>query len=199
MSTLRVPPGRAGRLRLRRRLAAAERGADLLERKLHTLLDEQRARHAIAEASARAWREAAAEAERWLARALAAEGWYGLRTCAPSAPTRVMLETAVSMGVSYPARARVELPGRGPTDTDPGSAALVCAESAYTQAADAAVRAAVDQAAARALDEAVTATRRQVRTLQRHWIPTLQSTLTHLEFVLEQSDFEDGVRRRHRA
>ena len=35
----RAPTGRAGRLRLRRSLATAQRGADLLERKLRLLLD----------------------------------------------------------------------------------------------------------------------------------------------------------------
>lgn len=36
-----VPPGRAGRLWLRRRLAAAERAVELLERKLRILRAEQ--------------------------------------------------------------------------------------------------------------------------------------------------------------
>ena len=40
----RVPPGRAGRLRLRHSLGTALRGADLLERKLRLLLEKERVR-----------------------------------------------------------------------------------------------------------------------------------------------------------
>jgi vacuolar-type H+-ATPase subunit D/Vma8 len=54
----------------------------------------------------------------------------------------------------------------------------------------------VDLAAARALDAAVSTTRRQIRVLRRHWIPRLREALVQLEFALEQSDFEDGTRRR---
>ncbi|MBR7825611.1 hypothetical protein KDK95_04780 [Actinospica sp. MGRD01-02] len=198
MTKIRVPPGRAGRLRLRRRLDAAQRGADLLERKLHALLEEQRARHRAAEASTRAWIEAAREADRWLDRALAAEGRGGLHRCAPTDAAHTTVRETVSMGVRMPGDAEYEPP---PPDAlgapDPETAALACARSAYLDAARAAVAAAADQAAVRIVDDAVTATRRQVRTLQRHWIPALRESLALLELSLEQADFEDGLRRRH--
>jgi vacuolar-type H+-ATPase subunit D/Vma8 len=195
MSTPRVPPGRAGRLRLCRRLAAAERGADLLERKLRALLGEQHARRRMAEDSIRAWHEAGACADRWLARALAASGRGGLRQCVPVATARVTIRETDSMGVRYPSQASCELPEAGYAAE---SAALVCAQAAFATAVRAATQAAVDQAAVRAIDTAVTATRRQVRILRRHWVPELREALSRLEFALEQSDFEDGVRRRHR-
>jgi V/A-type H+-transporting ATPase subunit D len=195
MSTPRVPPGRAGRLRLRRRLAAAERGADLLERKLRALLGEQRARHCAAEDSTRVWSDAAADADQWLVRALAASGQGGLRRCVPAGVAGVAITEKDSMGVRYPSQASCELPEAGYAAE---SAALICAQAAYARAARAAVQAAVDQAAVRVVDAAVTATRRQVRILRRHWIPELHAVLARLEFALEQSDFEDGVRRRHR-
>lgn len=199
MTALRVPPGRAGRQRLRRRLAAADRGADLLERKLHSLLDEQRERRQAAEASTRSWIEAAAEADRWLTRALAASGYDGLRQCLPAGTADVSIREKLSTGVRFPAYASCALPATGHAANAPApdSAALVCAQAAYEDAVRAAVRAAVDQAAARIIDAAVVATRRQVRILRRHWIPALREALLRLDSALEQSDFEDGVRRRH--
>jgi V/A-type H+-transporting ATPase subunit D len=196
MTKIRVPPGRAGRLRLRRRLDAAQRGADLLERKLHALLEEQRTRHRAAEASTRAWIDAAREADMWLDRALAAEGRGGLRRCAPAGAAHTTVSETVSMGVRMPADAEYEPPPNALSATDPETAALACARSAYLDAARAAVAAAADQAAVRIVDDAVTATRRQVRTLQRHWIPALRESLALLELSLEQADFEDGLRRR---
>ncbi|MBS2965893.1 hypothetical protein KGA66_22785 [Actinocrinis puniceicyclus] len=198
MTTVRVPPGRAGRLHLRRKLTTAERGAGLLERKLHALLPQQQARRRAAEESLRAWREAAAEADAWLGRALAAVGDDGLRLALPGAAAGVSVRAASSMGVRYPDEVVCDLPGELP-EADPGSAALVCARTAHVRAVRAAAQAAVDQGALRALDAAVTTTRRQIRVLRRHWIPALRAAHERLEFVLEQSDFEDGVRRRHAA
>lgn len=198
MTTLRVPPGRAGRLHLRRRLAAAERGADLLERKLHVLLEEHRARARAAEDSLRAWRLAATEADTWLTRGLAQAGHDGLALALPSEPALVTVRETTSMGVRYPSAVTCKLPAETP-DIDPGSAALVCARASYARAAAAAAQAAVDQAAARALSAAVVIVRRQIRILRRHWIPLLSEAHARLEFVLEQGDFEDGVRRRRAA
>lgn len=197
MTAVRVPPGRAGRLRLRRRLAVAGRGADLLEHKLRMLLEEQQTRRRAAQESSRAWNEAAAEADRWLTRALVAAGEGGLRQSSPAVLGRVAVDEDTLMGVRFPSRYSLTPPTSGACVIDPDSAALVCAQAAFARAVDAAVRAAVDFAAARAADAAVAATRRQVRVLRRHWIPALQDALARLEASLEQADFEDGVRRRH--
>lgn len=193
---VRVPPGRAGRLRLRRRLATAERGADLLERKLHVLLEEQRARTRAAQVSQDAWNDAAADADVWLDRALAASGHDGIRRMLPAGKARVVIHETTSMGVRLPGETSFTPQPDTAAAADPGSAALVCACIALTRATEAACRAAADLAAARALDAAVCATRRQIRILRRHWIPRLHEALAQLEFVLEQSDFEDGTRRR---
>ncbi|HEU5333361.1 MAG TPA: V-type ATP synthase subunit D [Actinocrinis sp.] len=197
MTTLRVPPGRAGRLRLRRRLVVAERGADLLEHKLRMLLEEQQTRRRAAQQSSRSWNEAALEADRWLTRALAAAGHDGLRQCVPTVLSRVTIDEETLMGVRFPARCGPAAPMAAGYVIDPDSAAVVCAQAAYARAVDAAARAAVDLAAARAVECAVAATRRQVRVLRRHWIPALKDALARLEATLEQADFEDGVRRRH--
>ncbi len=198
MTTLRVPPGRAGRLYLRRRLATAERGADLLERKLHVLLEEQQTRQRAAEVSVDAWRRAAAEADAWLTRGLAAAGHDGLRQALPDHTALATVRETTSMGVRFPSAISCSLPTETP-DLDPGSAALVCARASYAQAVRAAAQAAVDQTAAWTLGAAVVNTRRQIRILRRHWIPVLSEARARLAFVLEQSDFEDGVRRRRAA
>lgn len=196
MTGVRVPPGRAGRLRLRRRLATATRGAELLERKLHVLLEEQQVRTRAAQDALTAWLEAEAEADAWLARALAASGHDGLRGTQPSGAARVVIQEILSMGVRLPAEASFTAAPEAGVPSDPGGAALICARPAYARAAEAACRAAVALAAARALDAAVIATRRQIRILRRHWIPRLNEALARIEFTLEQSDFEDGARRR---
>ena len=55
MSTIRVPPGRAGRLWLRARLDVAERGVSLLEQKVRILGDERRRLRALTEDTGRDW------------------------------------------------------------------------------------------------------------------------------------------------
>ncbi len=195
---MRVPPGRAGLLRLRRRLATAERGADLLERKLHVLLQEQRTKMRAAQESRHAWHEAATEADVWLDRALDACSHDGMRRALPSGAAHVVIRDGMSMGVRLPVEVSfTPAPDTGTVNAaDPGSAALICASIAMRSATEAACRAAGDLAAARALDAAVSTTRRQIRVLRRHWIPRLHGALAQLEFALEQSDFEDGTRRR---
>ena len=87
MTALRVPPGRAGALLLRRRLAVAEAGADLLTRKLSMLSVERVRLSAAADQAARRWRDASVEAQRWLERSAMLTGDRGLRLAAlpPSA------------------------------------------------------------------------------------------------------------------
>src|SRR5207344_2001180 len=79
---LRVPPGRAGRLWLMRRLEVGRRGAEVLDQKRGTLLRERlRLAGQLAEAD-REWERAAAAAAAWNARAWAAAGPRALRLAA---------------------------------------------------------------------------------------------------------------------
>lgn len=64
-----VPPGRAGRLWLTRRLQVARRGADLLDHKLRILTEELGRLHQAAAQTAAEWNRSCVEAERWLLRA----------------------------------------------------------------------------------------------------------------------------------
>lgn len=196
MVTVRVPPGRAGRLRLRRRLAVAEHGANLLDRKLQALLAEQGVRSAAARESERAWRTSVPAARTWLARGLSAGGRDALRQAVPAEEATAAVHDTVFMGVRYPDRAESGMPTAESAGLGAPSAALISARTAYEEAVRAAVRAAVDLAAERAVDGAVLTTRRQLRALRRHWIPRLREACAHLDFALEQSDFEDSVRRR---
>jgi len=71
---LAVPPGRAGRIWLVRRLDTARRGADLLDRKLRILESElTRLQVASAEAAAE-WNKCQADARTWLLRAAMLSG-----------------------------------------------------------------------------------------------------------------------------
>lgn len=79
----RAATGRAGRLRLRRGLATALRGADLLERKLRLLLDREHTARRAAEEARRAWEEALADAETWLLRGVLLGGERALARAAP--------------------------------------------------------------------------------------------------------------------
>ncbi|WP_344056835.1 hypothetical protein, partial [Sphaerisporangium rubeum] len=84
-----VPPGRAGRLWLRRRLATAARGLVLLDRRLRLLGAE---RDRLAELAARTgerWTAALAEAEIWTSRVAALGGERALRSGTPAGRVRV--------------------------------------------------------------------------------------------------------------
>lgn len=199
MVAIRVPPGRAGRLRLRRRLAVAEHGANLLDRKLQALLVEQGVRSAAARESEQAWRTSVPAARIWLARGLSAGGRDALRQAVPGAEATAAVHDTVFMGVRYPDRADCEPPSAESAELGAPGAALISARAAYRDAVRAGVRAAADLAAERAVDGAVLTTRRQLRALRRHWIPRLREACAHLDFALEQSDFEDSVRRSRAA
>ncbi|MEU6370462.1 V-type ATP synthase subunit D [Streptomyces sp. NPDC046931] len=196
---LRVPPGRAGRLRLRHSLGTALRGADLLERKLRLLLDRERELRRTAEEAGRTWRGRLAEAETWCVRGLLIGGERALFGAAPAGRAGVDVEWTSSMGVSHPSGASWTAPARSFDEPTPGNTALAHAEAAYR----AAVRAAVEHSAARSAAELLAAeaerTRQRVRALRRHWIPRLMRELAAVELALEEAEREEAVRRRWAA
>ncbi|MFC5957214.1 V-type ATP synthase subunit D [Streptomyces pratens] len=195
-SARRTPPGRAGRLRLRRSLDVAERGADLLERKLRILSSEhQRLLHAEKSAD-RAWRDLFSEAETWLLRGLLLSGEQALGAAAAGiGPAEVTVRWTSSMGVRRPAAASVAVRARPPTSAAPTNTALVHAEAVYGRALRAAAGYAVAHDAAELMGAEVISTRHRVRALRRHWIPRLREALGRADLALEQAEHEDGVRR----
>ncbi|MEV0173557.1 V-type ATP synthase subunit D [Streptomyces sp. NPDC050803] len=199
MAELRVPPGRAGRMRLRRSLDVARRGADLLDQKLAVL----RLRHEEllrAEATAREhWHERLREAETWLRRGLLLGGEDALDTPDLARPAELDIEWTATMGVRHPGAASCRVPGREPGDPAPANTALVHAEAAYAGAVRAAAEYAAARAAARAVGDEVLRTRQRVRALRRHWVPRLETALARADAALEQGEHEDAVRRRWAA
>ncbi|MGW3498044.1 V-type ATP synthase subunit D [Streptomyces sp. NPDC001020] len=195
----RVPRGRAGRLRLRRSLGTALRGADLLERKLRLLLDRERELSRTAEESDRIWRDRLAEAETWCVRGLLIGGDRALSETGPTDRAVVDVEWTALMGVSHPSQVSWTAPVRSLDEPTPGNTALAHAETAYR----AAVRAAAKHSAARSAAELIAAeaerTRQRVRALRKHWIPCLTRELAAVELALEEAEHEEAVRRRWAA
>ncbi|MEU9124985.1 V-type ATP synthase subunit D [Streptomyces sp. NPDC048506] len=200
MATLRIPPGRAGRLRLRRSLAVAVRGADLLEKKLSILRTEHQRLVQAEQAAAAAWHELLGEAETWLLRGLVLSGERALDAAAAGlAPAEVTFGWTMFMGAHHPSEVSCTVPARPPTAAAPGNTALINAEVTYRRAVVAAADYACHQAAARIVGAEVLSTRQRARALRRHWIPRLQDALTQVDLALEQNEHEDAVRRRWAA
>lgn len=193
-SPSRIPPGRAGRLWLRRRLATAERGHDLLQRKLHVLLGEHERLAREAGRTREEWIAAYREADTWLLRAALAGGRRSLVPAPGLADVTVFWRQV--MGVRHPERATCDLPA--PPATLPGSAALVEARTACRTTLRAAVRHAAAQEAERVLAAEITATRGRVRALERRWIPRLTAAMTAIDLALDEAERFDAARLRQR-
>jgi V/A-type H+-transporting ATPase subunit D len=199
MTARRVPPGRAGRVWLVHRLATAEHGADVLNRKLLILRHEQQRLSLLLERSETDWQRECVRAQDWLLRAVLMGGQHSLRMAAPRRPAEVELGWRSEMGVRYPDTAACRLPTRTEDEPTPGNAALVLAEQAFREALQAGVQHAVAQAAVRQVDAEVLATRTRLRALTDRVVPRLAQALQQLELDLEQAEHEDAVRRRWAA
>jgi V/A-type H+-transporting ATPase subunit D len=192
--TARVPPGRAGRIWLRRRLATARRGRDQLDRKLRILQPEVQRQRIRAARSHEEWERACAEVRRWTTRAALVSGQDGFRHAAARHPADVELRWATSMGVSYPSGATLT------TTPEPGAvvdnAAVAPALEATRVALLAGVQAAAADEAVRRIEAEIDVTRRRLHALDKRWLPWLDAELARLELALEQAEHEDGVRLR---
>lgn len=99
---LAVPPGRAGRLWLDRRLATGRRAADLLDRKLRILQSELGNLRAAAAAADLEWRQQSAEADRRLLLAALLGGERAVRLATAPGYADVQIGYAVTIGVRHP-------------------------------------------------------------------------------------------------
>lgn len=199
-TTLRgLPPGRAGRMWLSRRLAVATRGASLLDRKLRILMAEEQTFVLLADRTRGEWEAAVRDLERWMLRASLLSGERGLRLAAGEAVADVDVEWRQTMGVRYPSGFACRLPGRVPADPLPANTALVHAERAARRA----LRAGVDQAVATTALAAVRAeiltTRRQLRAVRDRWTPRLEAARRDLTIALDDQEHDEGVRLRWAA
>jgi V/A-type H+/Na+-transporting ATPase subunit D len=189
---LAVPPGRAGRLWLTRRLAVARRGADLLDRKLQVLQGELDRRRDAAARAAAEWERRQADADRWLLRAALLGGERAIRLAAADTFAEVTISHAATMGVRYPADAACVTPppavGDGP--------ALTAAREAHRAVLAAAVRHAAAAEAFRVLEAETVATRYRLRAVRDRWIPRLEQALAEVTFALEELERADAARLR---
>lgn len=194
----RIPPGRAGRLWLRRRLGTAERGRDQLDRKLRVLVPELQRRRFQADRSREEWAAACDDARTWLLRAGLLGGQDAVRYAAAPHLAEVELTWTTAVGLSYPTDARLVGPSEQ-AESAPGNAAIAPAAAAFRTALLAGVRTAAAQEAVRRVEAESAVTRRRLRALEQRWLPWLQEALTALELSLEQAEQEESMRLRRTA
>ena len=187
-----VPPGRAGRLWLTRRLAVARRGAELLDRKLRILREETRRLQDVAAQTAADWDRCCADAERWLLRASMLGGERAIRLAAVGPGADVTISYGSTMGVRYPDGAACRIPV--PTEWD--GPALAAAREAHGRALEAAVRHAAAAEALRVVEAEMLATRYRLRAVKNRWIPRLEQALAEVTLALEEQELADTARLR---
>ncbi len=192
----RMPPGRAGRLWLTDRLAAAQHAGSLLDRKLRILLAE-RERAAMRERGTReAWLDSSERAREWLARAAALGGDRALRRARTGRYANVELTWTTVMGLSYPAAAGYRPPDDDAAMPPDGTAALIEARAAARRAASDALDYAVARAAVRAIDAELATTRQRLRAITDRWTPRLEHAYAQLAQQLEEAERSELVQLR---
>ncbi len=190
---LAVPPGRAGRLWLDRRLAAARRGADLLDRKLRILQLELGELRAAADQTGAQWRRLSAEADRALLIASLLGGQRSIRLATASGYAQVEVDYAVTIGVRHPAQGRCTPPAGPPPWA---GQAVEQARQAHQAALDAAVRHAVAAQAARVIDAETLATRYRLRAIRDRLLPSLEQARAEVALAIDELERADGARLR---
>jgi V/A-type H+-transporting ATPase subunit D len=184
---------------LERRLAVAERGADLLERKLRILLAEEQAFALLAERTQGEWEAAVRDLDLWMLRSALLSGERGARLACDGAGAEVQVEWRQTMGVRYPARSSCRLPERSQSDPGPVNTALGHALGSAERATRAGVDHAVASHALAAVQAEIGVTRRQLRAVRDRWTPRLESARRSLAIALEDQEHDEGVRLRWAA
>jgi V/A-type H+/Na+-transporting ATPase subunit D len=189
---LAVPPGRASRLWLERRLQVARRGADLLDRKLRILQNELPRLRADAARGADDWERSAADADRWLLRAALLGGQRAIRLAGTKAPAELNVSYTRTVGVRHPAGVACTFPvpegWAGP--------AMPEARHAHQGALEAAARSAAASAALRVVETETAATQQRLRAVKDRWIPLLEQTRTGVVLAIDEQERADGARLR---
>lgn len=191
-----VPPGRAGRLWMARRLGTAQRAVSLLDRKLRILRTEQERFTLLAQRTAARWLAAREDAERWLLRATLLGGQREVRLSTAMPDAEVEVRFATVMGARYPAEAHCRAAEPPPGARDPGTAAMLVARRAYQVALEAAVAHAAAIGAQRVIEVEVAETRRRLHAISDRRIPALQADLHDLDQRLEEAERAETVRLR---
>jgi V/A-type H+-transporting ATPase subunit D len=187
-----VPPGRAGRLWLQRRLRVAERGAELLDRKLRILRGELDRQRGVAAQAAADWDRCQADAQRWLLRATLLGGERAVRVAADGRPADVTISYSAVMGVRHPSGASCVIPEPGTWD----GPVLARTRQAHRAALQAAVRHAAAAEALRLVEAETLATQYRLRAIKDRWIPRLQQALSEVTLAIEEQEIADAARLR---
>jgi V/A-type H+-transporting ATPase subunit D len=195
----RVPAGRAGRLWLRRRIQVAERGIDLLDRKLRILRGEQQHIHVVERSARQRWEGSAREASKWLLRAVVLGGERELRLATATEPATVEIMWSVVMGVSYPSAVTCHVPQGDPGTRVAGNSAMRQAALAHAEALTAAAEHAVALQACRAVDTEISEVRRRLTAISNRWLPRLIGALNEMEHRLEEAERSENSRLRRFA
>jgi len=187
-----VPPGRAGRMWLIRRLTVAHGAAELLDQKVRVLRQEAERFALLAERSKDDWVASCRDAEAWSLRASLVGGQAAPRAACPHELARVELVWETTMGVSHPSGARwtASVADVDPVTSAPGTAR---AAAAHRVALDAAVQHAVALSALQAVESELSATRRRARAVTDRWIPRLDGALGRAVLSLEETERAEGV------
>ncbi len=195
MSAARIsaPPGRAGRLWLGRRLAAARRASDLLDRKLRILEARLRDLSEVAQRTEDEWRLLSREADQRLLIAAALGGERSLRLATGLGEADAAVGYAVTVGVRLPSSGQYQ-PPPGP---DPWAALPVAqARDAHRAALGAAIRHAVAAGAARVVEAEAIATRYRLRAIRDRLIPGLEQASIEAALAIDELERADGARLR---
>ncbi|MET3204923.1 V-type ATP synthase subunit D [Pseudarthrobacter sp. S3] len=188
--------GRAGKVRVERRLTTARHGARLLDRKQHILADELERLQLRAERARAEWEELAGEAALWLRRAAALDGSGQLAAAAPPVPAAVQLRWISTMGVVYPDDPECSFPA---VPLAGGSSALSYAASVHRRALEAGVRYAAVQRAEMLVTAELAAARTRQRAVENRWIPRLENELLEIRRQLDAQELEESLRLRWAA
>lgn len=188
--------GRAGKVRLERRLTTAQHGARLLDRKQHILADELERLQFRSERARAAWEELAKEAALWLRRSAALDGTGQIEAAAPPVPAAVQLRWASTMGVVYPDDPACSFPAVPLTG---GSSALSYAATVHRRALEAGVRYAAVQRAEMLVTAELAAARTRQRAVENRWIPRLENELVDIRRQLDAQELEESLRLRWAA
>ncbi len=194
-----LPPGRAGRTWLVRRLAAARRSSDLLDRRL-LILRGQRSVFEQRTGDARTKVELlAAQAERSALRTALVAGEDALGFAAPPPTATVDITWSALIGARFPSEADVRLPEQPRDAHVPPSASAVVATAAYRSLVVAVVDYAVLTAALRVVDDEVATTGLRLRAIEDHWIPRMEQARAAVELMLAENENGEAVRLRWAA
>lgn len=185
-----VPPGRAGRLWLDRRLAVARRAAGLLDRKLRLLQAELARRQDTATQMAAEWDRCRRDAERWLLRASLLGGQRAIRLGTDDHYADIEVSYTTTMGVRHPDSASCVIPQPAGWD----GPALAAARRAHHAALAAAVEYAAAAEALRLIEAETLATRYRLHALKDRWIPGLDQAMAEVTLAIEEQELSDAAR-----